>query len=329
MGEFEIKTMRDKYDAARQEELEQLIDPNTGELSLSLSKYIDCPLCGKNDYEVLFKKKGYPFVRCNNCTFIYSNPQPDEKLILECYETAKSNDLWIDVLLSEEEYKYNERKFGKTLQTIEKYAQSRGRILDIGCSIGLFLKVAKGNGWDCTGLELNDRAISYAREQSGLNVVKATLEQADFAPESFDVVTMFGVLEHIARPSDILKQIHRILKKAGLLAIEVPNVNSLAARIMHEKTFTFDGRNHLQYFSVPTLKEFLVKTGYHVAEYHTEISSLEPILHHLSYNDPYFSKRPYDDLGLSPGQKELIEETIYKLGLGYRIFMFAKKAAGS
>jgi len=324
MGEFEKKTSRDKYEEARQRELKQLLDPETGELSLQFSQYINCPLCGRDDSEVIFKKDGYTFVRCNECDHIYSNPQVNEEVVLECYGQAESNEIWVDVLLSEEQYKQDEEKFKHMLQIIEGLCPLKGKVLDIGCSIGLFLKIAKETGWDGIGLELGERAIRYAREKFRLDVRQQTLEQASFKDEYFDAVTLFGVLEHMPRPSWTLDQVYKSLREGGVLAIEVPNVCSLAARVMREKTFTFDGRNHLQYFSIETLKKFLVKSGFQVVFNWTDIPSLPPILSYLSYNDPYFSERP-DHFNLSPREIKFIGDIICKLDLGYRIYMVAQK----
>ena len=324
MGEFEKETLRDKYDEARQKELKELLDPETGELSLKFSQYVNCPICGKEESETLFKKNGFTFVRCNDCDHVYSNPQVNEELVLQSYGEAESNDIWIDVLLTEAQRKEHDRKYNHMLPIIERFCPLKGRILELGCSLGFFLQKAKASGWDCIGLELNDRAIKYAREEFGLDVRKQILEETDFEDAYFDAVAMLGVLEHLGRPFETLQEVHKALRNGGILALEVNNVYSLAARIMHEKTFTFDGRNHLQYFCIKSLTKLLEQSGFQVAHYYTDIPSLPPILSYLSYNDPYFSERP-DHFNLSPREIKVIGDIICRLDLGYRIFMFAQK----
>ena len=76
------------------------------------------------------------------------------------------------------------------------------------------------------------------------------IEQIDGA---YDVVTVLSVLEHVNRPREFLRQVSRLLAPGGATYLIVPNVDSLATRVLHERAATFDGRNHLLYFSPATL----------------------------------------------------------------------------
>lgn len=323
MSKFVKDTLRDKYDKARQAELAQLIDPVTGRLSLKYSKIIDCPICNSKEYQNLFEKAGYTFVKCIKCGMVFSNPQVVEDKLLRAYQSCRSNDLWIDVLLSEVQFSFDREKYIKLLDEIEKYIPNHGRLLDIGCSIGHLLACARERGWNVKGLELNKKAIKDAKKRFGLELIPKTLEEARFPPNYFDVVTLLFLLEHSPRPVVMLRQIHRILKEKGILVIHVPNVESLAARIMHDKTFTFDGRNHLLYFSVETLKKALEIAGYKVLHYETAVSSLKPVLNYLNFEDPYLSEK--SDVMLSFDLTKLIEEWISRTKLGYYIYMYAIK----
>jgi len=323
MSKFVKDTLRDKYDEARQAELAQLIDPATGKLSLKYSKIIDCPICNSKEYKNLFEKAGYIFVKCIRCGMVFSNPQVIEDKIIDSYKSCKSNDLWTDVLLSDAQFSFDRKRYIKLLDEIEEYIAHRGRLLDVGCSIGHFLACAKERGWDVRGLELNNRAIREAKKRFGLELIPKTLKKAGFPPNYFDVVTVLFLLEHSPRPIELLSEVYTVLNEKGILVIHVPNVESLAVRIMHEKTFTFDGRNHLLYFSVETLKKALEIVGYKILHYETAVSSLKPVLNYLNFEDPYLSDM--SDKVLPSDLIRLIDEWIVKTKLGYYIYMYAIK----
>lgn len=98
-----------------------------------------------------------------------------------------------------------------------------GKVLDIGCSTGDFLRIMKGYGYDCYGVELNKPLAEYARESFGANIRIAPVEKANFPEDFFDLVTLWEVIEHTANPGVVLKECFRILKKGGLLCMIVPN----------------------------------------------------------------------------------------------------------
>src|SRR2546423_6926202 len=190
---------RDRYFAARDAELAALPARGTGRLAENLAQTIACPLCGGSAHRPLFEKQGFTFVRCADCRLVYVNPQVREDVVLSEYRTAETNDLWFDVLTSERQLALDREKFTEILDLLEPY-KGKGRLLDVGCSIGLFLDLARERGWHGTGIEFAPRALAYAREQYGLEVLDVPLEDAGLEPESFDAVALLSVLEHTNEP---------------------------------------------------------------------------------------------------------------------------------
>jgi 2-polyprenyl-3-methyl-5-hydroxy-6-metoxy-1,4-benzoquinol methylase len=272
------ETGRDRYFEARDEELAALVDPATGRLAEHLGRTIDCPNCGAGEHVRLFEKQGFTFVRCTDCRLVFVNPQVREDVVQDEYRTKETNDLWLDVLTSERQLAMDRAKFAEFLDELEPARGEGGRLLDVGCSIGLFLDLARERGWDGLGLELAPRALAYARETYGLEVLDVPLEDAGFEPESFDAVGLLSVLEHANEPRRMLADCARVLHPGGAIAIVVPNVESLACRVLHEQARTFDGRNHLIYFSPATLADMLGRCGFEPTRIWTKVSSLEPIL---------------------------------------------------
>jgi 2-polyprenyl-3-methyl-5-hydroxy-6-metoxy-1,4-benzoquinol methylase len=324
-------TGRDRYFAQRERELEALVDPGTGMLAERYGRTIACPLCAMppDEHERLFVKRGFTFVRCRACALVFSNPQVDESLVLEEYRAGRSNDLWVDVLTSERQLELDRGKFARILDGLEPF-RGDGRILDVGCSIGLFLRLAVDRGWDGRGIEFGERALAYAREHFAVEVTETPLAEAGFAPASFDVVTVLSVLEHTTDPRALLRDVAQVLKVGGALHLIVPNVESLACRVLHERAATFDGRNHLVYFAPRTLTDMLAREGFEARSTVTTVSSLDPVLEWLAYREPYADA----DLAADPLARAVnerrgeIERLLEQLGLGYKLHCLAVKTSG-
>src|SRR4051794_38096998 len=96
-----------------------------------------------------------------------------------------------------------------------------GSLLDVGCGSGAFLLSARAAGWSPTGIELTEDAVQVARQQTSLPVVVGDLADEDLFPaEAFDVVTLWGVLEHVPQPDELMRACVRVLRPGGLLLLE-------------------------------------------------------------------------------------------------------------
>jgi SAM-dependent methyltransferase len=316
------ETGRDRYFEARDAELAQLLDPETGRLAERLARTIDCPLCGSPDHAPLFEKQGFTFVRCRECRLVFVNPQVREDVVLSEYRTAETNDLWFDVLTSQRQLALDREKFGEVLDLLEPY-RGAGRLLDVGCSIGLFLDLARERGWDGVGIEFAPRALAYARDEYGLEVLDVPLDEAAFEPGSFDAVGLLSVLEHTNEPRRMLGDVTRVLRSGGAVYIVVPNVESLACRVLHERARTFDGRNHLVYFSPSTLRDCLDRCGFDMPYVSTKVSSFAPVAEHLAYEEPYSDTELVDEV--PEAILAAIEPRLDELHLGYKLHALAVK----
>ena len=328
MTSLDKETGRDRYFAAKERELDELLDPETGMLSARFSRVIACPLCDGRSHTTLFVKRGYPIVRCDNCTLVFANPQVDESLVLDEYRAQgeRANDLWVDVLTSDRQLELDREKFEEILDELEPY-RGDGRLLDVGTSIGLFLRLALDRGWDAVGNEFGERAREVARERFGVEVMDAPLDAMDVHPASLDVATLNSVLEHVNEPRRMLRDIAGLLRPGGVLFVIVPNVESLACRVLHQRAATFDGRNHLIYFSPRTLTAMLEAEGFDAVETHTRIASLDPVLEWLAYEDPYSGADTSDDslAGALRRRQADVERLLEELQLGYKLHCLARK----
>ena len=320
---LDTETGRDRYFAAREAELRELVDPETGLVSERFAKRVDCPGCGSSAYTELFVKGGYPIVRCDECSLVFSNPQVDESVVLEEYREGGSNDLWVDVLTSPRQLELDRAKFGEILDELEPH-RGDGRLLDVGTSIGLFLRLALDRGWTGGGTEFGRRALTYAQDELRVPVDDSPIERLD---GEHDVVTVLSVLEHVNRPREFLRHVARLLKPGGATYLIVPNVASLATRVLHERAATFDGRNHLLYFSPATLRDLLARENFEVVALRTRVASLDPVLEWLTYNEPYTGGPPDADplVQAVAERRSAVERLLEELDLGYKLHCLAVK----
>lgn len=320
--DFVKKTGRDKIWKLLQKQRDLIADKKTGEIKKKFLTRVKCAICKKDNSEKVFHAKGFDFVRCKKCGLIYTNPRLVEEKMEKLYRGENPVDAWMDVLTSPVQMEYDKKKFDTRLAILEKYVK-KGKILDIGCSIGHFLKIAEKRGWKPYGLELNKRAADYARKKFNLkNIKEIILEKAGFPANYFSAAGMWGVLEHILSPDNVLKELHRVLKPGGVVIFSVPNAGSLAARILQEKTSCFDGIVHLWFYSEETLRKLLEKMGYKILEISSEQPELDTVLNYLDYQHPYLGR---SGLVLDKKLRKDLENIILESNMGYKLIVIAQK----
>ena len=236
---------------------------------------ISCILCGKDETDVVEEDEP-PFrvVRCRHCGLIYVNPQPPQQELAEHYSKETYYEEWTTVQAKERISLWNRR-----LKDVQKYKKT-GRLLDIGCGEGTFLKMAHDKGWEVQGTEISLYACHYAKEQYGLDVFRGDVKDKKFEEDFFDVVTVWHVLEHLTDPLATLRGVRRILKPDGILILETPNVNNYLFKAIYflvkwkkERFFSLsDKEKHLFHFSTTTLLNVLQKAGFRAIE-----STLKPV----------------------------------------------------
>jgi len=220
-----------------------------------MSNYIKCNLCQSDDTKKLYVKDSFNIVRCRKCGLVYVNPRPTLEELKELY---KEKDAHIDPAREKDLFMH---RFKRIIKTIERF-KKKGKLLDIGCSYGYFLKLAQGYGWETYGIEISDYVSHYCRQKLNLNVFTGDVREAHYPSQYFDVITMFHVLEHVLDPLDYLREINRILKPDGLIVVEVPNIGSLKAKLAKKNWISFKPPEHLYYFSLKTIIQFLNETGF-------------------------------------------------------------------
>jgi 2-polyprenyl-3-methyl-5-hydroxy-6-metoxy-1,4-benzoquinol methylase len=225
---------------------------------------VRCNLCGENQFRIREDDEP-PFrvLECRRCGLVFVHPLPDPTGLAGHYDENYYR-AWITEQKDKRSLMWENR-----LRNLEEVVQ-RGHLLDVGCGDGSFLSHAKQHGWVVDGTEYSDHAAKFAGERVGIHIFRGELASAVYPGESYDVVTMWHVLEHVADPGAYLREIHRILKPSGLLVMAVPNVDDWVMQTAYRlwkgrkmKLFSSEDREvHLYHFSPSTLQRYLAKTGF-------------------------------------------------------------------
>ena len=229
----------------------------------------NCPVCGSQDFEPFISGtdffltgEAFTIIKCHVCGFRFTNPRPEAEDLGKYYESEEyishsdsRKGLFASVYQLVRKYTLNRK-----LALISKY-QPKGEILDIGCATGQFLNYMSEHGWNATGIEPDEKTRSRAISEYGLKVFPE--EQLNILEKSsFDIITMWHVLEHVSELNLRMNQLKDLLKPEGTLIIAVPNCNSYDAKIYGKFWAGYDLPRHLYHFAKEDMKLLLENHGF-------------------------------------------------------------------
>lgn len=179
----------------------------------------------------------------------------------EVYGYSNQNNEWRYKLLSKITYLHPAWK--ENLESTVYYLPKNegGKLLEVGCGAGGTLEVLTKKGWVTTGTDFDNEAVANAKSK-GLNVFCGELFEQKFPDESFDVVVMSHVIEHVPHPVELLMECRRVLKKNGTLTLLTPNANARGFSYWDRNWFALDTPRHLQIFTPKSLAIIAEKAGY-------------------------------------------------------------------
>jgi 2-polyprenyl-3-methyl-5-hydroxy-6-metoxy-1,4-benzoquinol methylase len=239
---------------------------------------MECDLCGSNKQDLRYRFRELEVIKCKGCGLVFINEGAEKFAPRTLYSTEYFNERG-EYFLQVHDKNVTEvsgehiESFREGLKLIQGIKQG-GRLLDLGCAVGIFLALAKEDGWDVSGVDISDYAVSCARKRCKTEKVYAgELTDAHFSKGSFDVITMWDVVEHLAHPVATLREVHRVLKDDGVLLLDTPNEESLIRNVAYTIYRLLGGRivypaiklyhsYHLYYFSGKTLQRLLDQVGF-------------------------------------------------------------------
>ncbi len=263
---------------------------------------IVCGVCGAGDarslYRVTDKFTGESFTVAEcGCGHAYLTDPPVSADMHKYYPSEYS---WREDLTTpgaivrlirrlEKWYRYNYIK-GEN-KRIYRLKPGGGAVLDIGCGTGDKLDLLRSRGYDVKGVEISPEA-EYAKNVFKLDVQRTDILDAEYPEESFDVVTLYHVLEHLPDLSASLVKIRRILKPDGVLILQVPNFASRQRRLFGRRWSLYDPPRHLQDFTPQTLDKVLKDNGLVMTHVDTRMGFWHPpgyVLSMFPSLDPQFA----------------------------------------
>lgn len=240
--------------------------------------YVDCAICGANNFIVLFTGHDYWYetegdfilCQCQKCGLIYQNPQPKQEVIGAYYPkeyapftpAPKENPSRIQ--------RFNiQHLIKKQIKLIHQFIQPPGKALDIGCATGNFLAGLRKHQWEVCGIELDNQAAEYARTTYNLTIQTGLIEDLKLESNSFDLVTMWHVLEHVHSPSTTINEVTRITKPGGYFFFAIPNIDSWDTKLFKQYWAGWDLPRHLWFFDRANLKQVLKEDDWEIVTMET------------------------------------------------------------
>jgi len=254
---------------------------NEENITNSISRYVEwvsCDQCKSQEYTTIypstFVKEHFQFdksesfkyaspdqargniVKCKNCGLIYMNPRDID--IEKVYENVTHDDYYLSSTL--DRISTCERDKEK-MEKVIGLGKGR-RLLDVGCSYGLFMDVCKDVGWDVYGCELSKIQYDYTKKKHK-KIHNTEVSKSGFIDNFFDVVTLFDVIEHLTSPTKFLKEVHKVIKPGGYFIACTPNISSWQAKFFGKKWLNY-ARMHIYYFTPKSLTKMLETNGFKV-----------------------------------------------------------------
>ena len=200
--------------------------------------------------------------RCAECGFLFTQDFPAETEIGRYYETPD--------YISHSDTKKHVRHYmlkRKARLIMNEAHRKEGRLLDIGTGTGYFPATMKALGWQVEALEKNALARNFALTHFGLEI-KPETALVDYAPQSFDVITLWHVMEHLEHLNETWETLHSLLTDKGILIVAVPNCSSYDARKYGAYWAAYDVPRHLWHFTPDTMQKLGAKHGFILSARH-------------------------------------------------------------
>lgn len=255
------------------------------------TEHVACNLCGADNSQWLFE--GYDrlhdlpgrfnVVRCRHCGLVYLDPRPTQDSIGDYYPDDYEPHIFFE-RVRHNRLAYLDYNYGmwKRRRAIERFV-SHGHVLDIGCGSGSFLFYMRDQGWQTSGVEISPSAVTYVRQTLNLEVSLGDVFAANYPSNTFDLITLWNVFEHLHDPAANLVEIRRILKVGGHIVLAVPNQQSWGAKLFGPAWVGYDVPRHLYTYTPDTLKTLLTRHGFELIEWRCLFGSHQAFVNSLGF----------------------------------------------
>jgi 2-polyprenyl-3-methyl-5-hydroxy-6-metoxy-1,4-benzoquinol methylase len=227
----------------------------------NLIEHLHCIVCNHDELIPLDRYEKAHLVQCLNCNLVFSDKQPSQEEI----DRIQRKEKWKDHITPEAIKRYNH-----VLDRFEHFRKTN-RLLDLDCSHGEFLEMARERGWKVYGTADTSESLSLCRSK-GLDICEGSFNFSDFDEDTFDIVCVRSVLEHVTNPNEILQKIRSVLRTGGLVYATTPNYNSILRIRLREKYSLISFPFRLVYYSRKPFKRLFRNNQFKVME--TEVTGV-------------------------------------------------------
>jgi 2-polyprenyl-3-methyl-5-hydroxy-6-metoxy-1,4-benzoquinol methylase len=216
-----------------------------------------CVLCSSRKFKTLFRVGDRDLLECSYCGLVRTKQKP--KATYDEYHRD------LDYKKFENHFK---NIFEKRFNIVKRF-KKKGRVLDVGTSTGAMLDIFARHGWECWGVEPSKNAkVAISK---GYKIINTEFESANIPNGYFDAIVLNHTLEHMKNPVLVLEKVRKLLKKGGIVLVDVPNFGSLSEAIKKEKWPYILPEEHTYHFTETTLRKLFKYSGFKVL--HTESRS--------------------------------------------------------
>lgn len=212
----------------------------------------NCPLCKANDSKTYMKptawnnRHGIELRKCKKCGFVFS--------AVSIYEYVSAGNQYLETSKNDMILQANKQRLPLLAhEIVEKTKLKKGKILDFGCGIGLLALCMQEKGFTTYGIEPSKICLEKHKE---LNITSASdLDAFESEKNSFDLIIMKDVLEHVDDPAELLEKVLSYVKPSGYFYVRVPNVYHYPFH------WSIDTKSHVNHFSPKKLTRLLEKNN--------------------------------------------------------------------
>lgn len=229
-----------------------------------MEKKVVCIACGSISHTLWGVKDGYTLLRCKKCGLVVVENAPSSTVSVyenpDYFSGAEKGFGYVDYD-ADKEAMYS--VFEKYLTQAEKLVPTKGRLLDVGAATGFFIALAEKRGWEGEGIEVSEYAAAKGRAR-GLHINTGTFSNLKYVPGSYNLITMFDVIEHMQDPYADLASAEAALARGGVLLITTPDSGSFLARLLRTRWHLVVPPEHLFYFTKQSMRSILESLGFKV-----------------------------------------------------------------
>ena len=237
---------------------------------LFMENLFECPKCSGNNLELFLEcidytvsKERFKIDSCKKCGFKFTNPRPDSASMNRYYDSVDyiSHSNTNAGIINKIYHLIKKLAIKNKIELIKNLKTGNNKLLDIGCGTGSFLGLLKKEGWEVTGIEPNEKAANLAKETYSISVVGEEKVKS-FIKESFSIITMWHVMEHVHNLKQRIIEVFDLLEKNGFAVIAVPNYTSWDAKHFGSHWAAYDVPRHLYHFSPASIKELFTESNF-------------------------------------------------------------------